>query len=415
MAPTNPRPPPLSSIRVIELAGLAPAPFASLLLADYGASVLRIDRPHPLAHSDPATLNPPSPHRSRRPPPTPDLLTRHKRSIALDLKNRSALALLKSLLQHADVLVDPFRPGVLESLDLDPQDLLKLNPRLIIARLTGFRREEKTEEGKRKDAYARMAGHDINYLAVSGVLSQLGRKHGPPYAPGNLLADFAGGGAMCALGVLMALFEREREGKGQVVDVSMVDGVGYLGTFLRFARRVKEVGGAERGENLLDGGAPWYEVYECKDEGGRKGYMAVGALEGRFYGEFVRGLGVEEMVKGLKREDRGKWGDLRRVLEKRFKERTRREWERVFEGTDACVTPVLGLEEMEEGGYEHRLPVGLNGSPGMEIGREEGWRGKGLAPGEGGEEVLGEWVGWKPGKDYRVEQGGLVLVERPKL
>ncbi|KAI4213104.1 MAG: hypothetical protein LQ351_004258 [Letrouitia transgressa] len=410
MAPTNPRPPPLSSIRVIELAGLAPAPFASLLLADYGASVLRIDRPHPLAHSDPATSNSPSPRRSHRPPPTPDLLTRHKHSIALDLKNRSVLALLKSLLRHADVLIDPFRPGVLESLDLDPQDLLKLNPRLIVARLTGFRREAGKEKGR--DVYAHMAGHDINYLAVSGVLSQLGRKNAPPYAPANLLADFAGGGAMCALGVLLALFEREREGKGQVVDVSMVDGVGYLGTFLRFARQVREVGGRGRGENLLDGGAPWYEVYECKDKGG---YMAVGALEERFYGEFVRGLGVEERVQGLRREDRGKWGQLRGVFEKRFKERTRREWERVFEGTDACVTPVLGLEEMEEGAYEHHLPVGLSGSPGIEIGREEGWRGEGLAPGEGGEEVLREWMRWKPGKDYKVEQGGLVLVERPKL
>ena len=220
-------------------------PFASLILADYGASVLRIDRPHPNAHtSDPV-------------PSTPDLLTRHKSSISLDLKSIDGIAFLKDLLKRVDVLIDPFRPGVIEAIGLAPKETLASNPRLIIARLSGFRRDGQ---------YATMAGHDINYLAVSGVLSGLGPKNGPPHPPANILADFAGGGLMCAFGILMALIHRAQSGKGQVVENNMVDGSAYLASMMRYGLR-NPLWNKPRGENLLDGGCPWYDVYECKGVG----------------------------------------------------------------------------------------------------------------------------------------------------
>ncbi|KAF2871167.1 CoA-transferase family III domain-containing protein [Massariosphaeria phaeospora] len=232
--------PPLTGLRVLEFAGLAPGPFAGLLLADYGATVLRLDRPSPT----PTAL------------PTPDALTRRKTSICVDLKSARGLALIKKLLPTIDILIDPFRPGVLEHAGLAPEAvLLKLNPRLIVARMTGFRRDGK---------YSAMAGHDINYIAVSGVLSLFGRRGEKPYAPGNVVGDFAGGGAMCVLGILLALLARERTGRGQVVEANMVDGSAVLATMPRLAMKTP-VWNRERGCNLLDGGAPFYDTYETKD------------------------------------------------------------------------------------------------------------------------------------------------------
>lgn len=225
-------------------------PFAGLLLADWGASVLRIDRAVTGAHTD----NPS--------PPTSDLLTRHKSSIAVDIKSQPGISLILSLIPKVDILIDPFRPGVLEKAGLSPEKvLLKLNPRLIVARMTGFRRDGK---------YAAMAGHDINYLAVSGVLSQLGRKDSTPYPPANLLGDFGGGGLVCFLGIVMAVLQRKQSGMGQVVEANMVDGAAYLGVMPRFARKTP-MWDRPRGENLLDGGCPYYDTYECEDGG----YMAV--------------------------------------------------------------------------------------------------------------------------------------------
>lgn len=380
--------PPLTGVRVVELAGLAPGPFACLLLADYGASVLRIDRAHPRAHS------------SNPPPPTPDPLTRHKASIAIDFKSLTGLALLKTLLNHADILVDPFRPGVLESIGLDPNDLLAANPRLIIARLTGFRRD---------GPYAPMAGHDINYLAVSGLLSQLGRADAPPSFPANIIADFAGGGLMCAFGILVALLNRARTGKGQVVEANMVDGSAYLGTFSRFLKKTP-LGNRPRGENTLDGGCPWYDVYECN--GG--GYMAVGALEEKFFGELLKGLDIDQHFL-ITRNDRTTWPSLRGIFRKRFAEKTRQEWERLFAGKDACCTPVLAQDELEDQGYEQRPAVGLIGSPGLAIPDSEAWSSQNLVPGVGGEKVLENWTGWRRGREFKVEGGGLVKNEASKL
>ncbi|KAK2811482.1 Isopenicillin N epimerase component 2 [Emmonsiellopsis sp. PD_5] len=390
--------PPLKGLRVLELAGLAPGPFAGLLLSDYGASVLRIDRPHPKAHSSPNDL----------PTETPDVLTRHKTSISLDLKSPSSRAVLLSLVSNADILIDPFRPGVLEKLGLSPTTvLLQKNPRLIVARMTGFRRD-----GKYKD----MAGHDINYIAVSGVLGMLGRAGEKPLAPGNIIGDFAGGGAMCFLGILLALLSRERTGKGQVVEANMVDGSAYLATMPRLSQK-KLSWGAPRGHNLLDSGCPYYDTYETRD--GK--YFAVGALEPQFYAALLKGLGLtpKDMTpagsSGM-REDPRTWPYMRGVLTGKFKEKTRREWEEVFDGTDACATPVLENEELEAAGYEQRAAVTLSETPALEFGAGEGgWDSEGLSPSKGGEETLASWMGWRRGREFDVVNGALVKVGGSKL
>ncbi|KAL8846012.1 MAG: hypothetical protein Q9221_008861 [Calogaya cf. arnoldii] len=383
------RNPPLGGVRVVELAGLAPAPFAGLLLADYGASVLRIDRPLP------------HPHDGRPVQPTADLLTRHKSSIAVDLKSTDGRALLEAILLEVDVLLDPFRPGVLESLSLSPQFLIERNPRLIVARLTGFRRD---------GPYADIAGHDINYLALSGVLSQLGRSDGPPYPPANILADFAGGGLTCVLGILLALFERTASGKGQVVENNMVDGVAYLGSMMRYARKTR-FWDRPRGQNLLDGGCPWYDVYRCQDGG----YMAVGALEPHFYRRLVQGLELPELGSLALREDRASWPSMREQFRLRFLERTRQEWEKTFDGTDACCTPVLEQQELENIETEQRLPISLRSSPGLSIDENQSWASAGLAPGSGGVDLLSQWFGWNIGRDIQITQGGLVKTKVAKL
>ncbi|KAL8922790.1 MAG: hypothetical protein Q9172_003424 [Xanthocarpia lactea] len=381
------RRPPLEGLRVVELAGLAPAPFAGLLLADYGASVLRIDRPPPLDKSPTD--------------PTTDRLTRHKSSVAVNLKSTDGRALFETILAGVDVLLDPFRPGVLESLSLSPDRLRQRNPRLIIARLTGFRRD---------GPYAEMAGHDINYLAVSGILGQLGRAEGLPHPPANILADFAGGGLLCALGILLALFERTASGEGQVVENNMVDGVSYLGSMMRYARKTL-LWDRPRGQNLLDGGCPWYDVYACKDGA----YMAVGALEPHFFRRLVQGLELHEMDNLTLREDRARWPTMREKFRLRFLERTRQEWEKIFDGADACCTPVLDLQELEKNEYEQRLPVTLQASPGLVLNGKESWTSPGLAPGAGGLDTLYQWYGWKIGKDLQVTRDGLIIVNMAKL
>ena len=309
--------------------------------------------------------------------------------------------MLKDLFKNADVLLDPYRPGVLENLGLSPDQLLATNPRLIIARLTGFRRDGK---------YASMAGHDINYLAVSGVLSQLGRKHERPYAPANIVADFAGGGLICAFGILAALIRRMKTGKGQVVEANMVDGSAYLASFMRYGLKTP-LWSKPRGENILDGGSPWYDVYECKDGG----YMAIGAaLEMKFSKELIAGMGMEEDLLE-RRDDPEVWPMHRERFRTRFLEKTRKEWEQVFDGKDACCTPVLEQAELEREGYEQRPAVALSESLGFTIPQSEAYNSDGLRPGVGGEDVLEKWLRWKRGKDYKVEQGGLVKIYPSKL
>lgn len=306
-------PPPLTGIRVVEFRGLAPAPFAGMLLADAGASVLRIDRPTASRNADDVTATGVSSNlfQSQPTPIPPDLLSRHKASIVVDLRAPQGPDLVRRLVAEGkiDVLIDPFRPGVLERLGLGPDVLCEANKGLIYARLVGFRRpvasgassssvktvEAEVAEGRSGPSsttatshYGAVAGHDINYLAVSGVLSLLGRAGTRPHAPWNLLADFAGGGLTLVMGVLLALYVRERNGgRGQVVDCCMVDGAAYLSSFIRFALHNVPDGSpffpGPRGTNLLDGGCPFYDTYETKPdpESGRQGqpvkqYVAVG-------------------------------------------------------------------------------------------------------------------------------------------
>lgn len=336
----------------------------------------------------------------------------------MDLKSPSGLALIKKLISTVDVLIDPFRPGVLEKSGLDPESvLLKINPRLIVARMTGFRRD-----GKYKD----MAGHDINYIAVSGVLSLFGRKGEKPYPPGNLVGDFAGGGAMCFLGILLALFAREKSGFGQVVEANMVDGSAVLATMPRLGLKT-EVWKRERGTNMLDGGAPFYDTYETKD--GK--YMAVGAIEPQFYAALLKGLQVKPSDLPGDRDNRADWPKLKKWFAQKFKTKARDEWEAIFDGTDACCTPVLTHDDLEKQGHDQRPAVTLKSTPAYAVHEGEegrsaavgqgkghegsGWIEKGLFPGKGGEETLKEWVGWSKGKQYGEEKGGLVWMDGAKL
>jgi alpha-methylacyl-CoA racemase len=381
-----------------------------MLCADWGANVLRIDRAHPQAHTD----NPP--------PPSGDQLNRRKSSICVNTKTDAGRELIKQLLQQADIVIEPFRPGVLEKMGLGPQEvMLRLNPRLIIARMTGFRRD-----GKYKD----MAGHDINYIAVSGALSMLGRQHEKPYAPGNILGDFAGGGSICFLGIVLALLYREKTGYGQIVEANMVDGAAYLATMPRLATKLP-VWSAERGTNQLDGGCPYYDTYETKD--GK--YMAVGALEPQFYAALLKGLEIDEKSVGGNRLDKSTWKKQAEMFTVKFKSKTRAEWESVFDGTDACCTPVLTQQELEQQKFDQRPIVTLKQTPalaiqeadpdnrpeaeGQGIGVEgDGWNEKGLRPGVDGEDILATWMGWARGRHYELKDGGLEYIgirDRPKL
>lgn len=312
--------PPLDGIRVVELAGLAPVPFCGMVLADFGAEVVRVDR------TKPGFL-----------PSRPDDPTgRGKRSIRVDLKHPEGAAVVRRLARDADVLLDPFRPGALERRGLGPDVLTGDNPRLVYARLTGF--------GQYGPQAAR-AGHDINYIALSGALSLCGRQGAPPTPPANLLADFAGGGLMCAFGVMLALFERERSGQGQVVDAAMIDGAAALTTALHYLRHVG-VWSDAHGTNWFDTGAPWYDVYETSD--GK--YMAVGALEPQFFSALVAGLGIDPASLSHPMDPSG-WPAMREAFAAAFRSKSREAWCEVFDDVDACVTPVLGLGELS--GHPH--------------------------------------------------------------
>jgi alpha-methylacyl-CoA racemase len=325
------------------------------------------------------------------------------------MKSARGVDFIKSLVSSADILLDPYRPGVLEKLGLGPDVLLKINPKLIVGRMTGFRRD-----GRYKD----MAGHDINYIAVSGALSLFGRKGEKPLAPGNILGDFAGGGATLFQGLLLALIERGKTGKGQVVEANMVDGSAYLTTFPRM-QRTSPSWDQPRGENLLDGGNPFYDTYETRD--GK--YMAVGALEPQFFAALLKGLGLAGKGIEESRSDRDTWPELKTTFTKTFKTKTRAEWERIFDGTDACCTPVLDFDELasdpnREG--DERPAVTLRGSPslsapkGQGSGTEEHVDGaEGLYPGEGGENTLEQWLGWRRGQHFEVAKGGLVTIPKP--
>jgi alpha-methylacyl-CoA racemase len=305
---------PLAGLRVVELAGIGPAPFAAMLLADLGADVLRVERPRP----EPGFV-----------PPELDLLRRGRRSVCLDLRHPDGVATLLALAERADVLVEGFRPGVTERLGVGPEQCWERNPRLVYGRMTGWGQE---------GPLAPTAGHDIDYIAVAGALGAIGRAGGAPVVPLNLVGDFGGGATYLVIGILAGLWETARSGRGQVVDAAIVDGAASLTAGLHglvAAGRWRD----ERGVNLLDSGAPWYDVYRTSDGE----WVAVGALEPKFYAELMRLLGLP--ASEAERYDLAAWPALRERLAAAFATRTRDEWLEVFAGTDACVAPVMSLAD----------------------------------------------------------------------
>jgi alpha-methylacyl-CoA racemase len=301
---------PLSGIRVIELAGIGPGPYAGMMLADLGADVVRVERP------------------GQAPDGAGPVSMRGRRMIVLDLKNPAGTEALLSLIERADVLIEPFRPGVAERLGVGPDVCLARNPRLVYGRMTGWGQD---------GPWASMAGHDIGYIAITGALNAIGRAGGPPQPPVNLLGDFAGGTMFLLLGIVAALFERAQSGQGQVVDAAIVDGTASLTAFL-LGIMANGAWKEERGTNLLDTGSPFYDVYETADGE----WMGVGALEPQFYAELVRILELDDLPA---QHDLAHWPELRSRFAARFKEKTRDEWAAAFAGTDACVAPVLRWTE----------------------------------------------------------------------
>ncbi|GAA3923134.1 CaiB/BaiF CoA-transferase family protein [Actinomadura viridis] len=322
---------PLAGVRVVELAGIGPGPFAAMLLADLGADVIRVDRVSAVKAGAAAGGT--------------DFSNRGKRSIAVDLKSERGREVVLGLVERSDVLLEGFRPGVTERLGLGPDDCLARNPRLVYGRMTGWGQE---------GALARSAGHDIGYIAVTGALHAIGRAGGPPQVPLNLLGDFAGGSMYLVVGVLSALLESKTSGRGQVVDAAIVDGTAHLSTFIH-AMMAGGLWQDRRGSNMLDTGAPWYDVYETAD--GR--HMAVGAIEPQFYAEFVRLLGLEGEEGLPGQHDRERWPELRERIAAVFRTRTRDEWAKVFLPSDACVAPVLSLKEAAEHPYNTERDVFL--------------------------------------------------------
>jgi alpha-methylacyl-CoA racemase len=308
---------PLQGTRIVELAGIGPGPLCAMLLADMGATVLRIDR------KDPVELGSPRPLRF-------NLLLRNRRSVALDLKQPRAVDLVLRLVTGADALIEGFRPGVTERLGLGPEVCLQRNPRLVYGRVTGWGQD---------GPLAQAAGHDLNYIALTGALHAIGRKGQPPTPPLNLLGDYAGGSLYLALGILAAMLEARGSGKGQVVDAAMVDGAASLMTSA-FGLYAAGLMSLERGTNATDSGAYYYDVYECAD--GQ--WISIAAIEGRFHAELLRRIGVASEEIGDPR-DRSNWERARATLSRVFRSRTRAQWCELLEGSDACFAPVLSIAE----------------------------------------------------------------------
>jgi alpha-methylacyl-CoA racemase len=306
---------PLAGIRVLELESIGPAPFAGMLLADMGADVLVLDRP---ATTDLGLK------RER----WYDVMMRGKRSVTLDLKGKDSPRAVFELVARADALIEGMRPGVMERLGLGPEAALARNPRLVYGRMTGWGQD---------GPLAPRAGHDINYIALAGVLHAFGRKGEAPVPPLNLIGDFGGGGMLLGFGVACALLEAARSGRGQVVDAAMVEGASLLAAM--FAGFLKAGTWSEaRGENILDTGAPWYDVYETKDGN----YVSIGSIESRFFEELISRLGLKSVPA---QHDRSRWPEMRAMFQKTFKSKTRDEWCKAFEGSDACFAPVLSWSE----------------------------------------------------------------------
>jgi alpha-methylacyl-CoA racemase len=374
---------PLAGIRILEFEAIGPAPFAGMLLADMGADVLVVDRP---AATDLGLK------RER----WYDVMMRGKRSVTLDLKKDSSKEISLQLAAKADALIEGFRPGVMERLGLGPDVALARNPRLVYGRMTGWGQD---------GPLAPRAGHDINYIALAGVLHAFGRKGEAPLPPLNLVGDFGGGGMLLGFGVACALLEAQRSGKGQVVDAAMVEGASLLAAMFSGFIAAKSWS-EERGSNILDTGAPWYNVYETRD--GK--YVSIGSIETRFFDELIQRLKLANVPP---QHERSRWPEMKALFEKTFKARTRDEWVKVFEGSDACFAPVLSWSEAprnahnvfrnshtEVGGVMQPSPAPRYSRTPAAIRRAPPGRG------EGGAQALLDW-GFNEAEVNRLESRGL--------
>lgn len=308
---------PLKGVKIIELAGIGPGPMCAMLLADLGATVLRIERKQAVDLGNPRPLK-------------FNLLLRNRKAIALDLKNPDAVAMVLDLVSDADGLIEGFRPGVVERLGLGPEDCFKRNPKLVFGRMTGWGQE---------GPLAMAAGHDLNYIAITGALHSIGRKGQPPTPPLNLLGDYAGGSLYLAMGMLAAIIEARQSNKGQVVDAAIVDGTASLMTSI-FGLYAGGLLSLDRGTNTSDSGAYFYDVYQCSD--GK--WVSIAPIEGRFHSEFLKRIGINESEIGEQR-DKANWGRSRERIAACIAQKSREEWVEILEGTDSCFAPVLTMAE----------------------------------------------------------------------
>jgi alpha-methylacyl-CoA racemase len=378
----------LSGYNIVEFAGIGPAPMCAMLLADMGAEVLRIDRAEDAALGISLEAK-------------YSLLSRGRKSVAIDLKRPEGVAAAMKLIEKADALLEGFRPKVMERLGLGPDECLKRNPRLIYGRMTGWGQE---------GPLAHAAGHDINYIALSGVLASIGRKGEAPVPPLNLVGDFGGGGLYLALGVVAGLLEAQKSGKGQVVDSAMVDGAASLLTAI-YGMHASGMWSKTRGENILDTGAHFYDVYECKDGE----YVSIGSIEAKFYAELLKlsGLEGQEMPRQM---DRKAWPDLKEKFAALFKTKTRDEWCKIMEGSDICFAPVLSMAEAPN--HPHNQLRGtfvevegvVQPGPAPRFSRTPSKIQRPPAkPGEHTEEALSEW-GFSAGELEKLRSAGAIGV-----
>ncbi|MBS0453796.1 MAG: CoA transferase [Proteobacteria bacterium] len=330
---------PLDGVTVIEFAGLGPAPFCAMLLAQMGAKVVCIGR---------------NDGKARRGP-----LGRRREHLALDLKTPEGIETALARIAGADALIEGFRPGVMERLGLGPQACRRVQPALVYGRMTGW---------GQAGPLAHTAGHDINYIALSGALHAVGVPGGAPVPPLNLVGDFGGGGMLLAFGLVCAILQARCTGQGVVVDAAMTDGAALLMSMI-YGFKSQGLWGNDRGSNLLDGGAPFYRTYRCADDK----WIAVGAIESPFYAQFIERLGAPELLE-IGQHDRKRWPELHEAIAARVATRSRDAWEQVFAGTDACVTPVLDLDEAPR--HPHNVARGTFASQG-----EGAWWPAGNAPG----------------------------------
>jgi alpha-methylacyl-CoA racemase len=362
---------PLSGVKVIEIQGIGPGPFCGMLLADMGAEVLRIDRAQAVRGGDPAQ-------------PPLDTLARGRRSVGVDLKSPDGVETVLRLVEQADAFIEGFRPGVTERLGIGPDECLARNPRLVYGRMTGWGQD---------GPYSPTAGHDINYIALAGALDPIGRAGEKPVPPLNLVGDFGGGGLILAYGIVCALLEAKTSGKGQVIDAAMVDGAAVLTTFI-YGLRAMGFWQDERGTNLLDTGAHFYDTYETAD--GK--FVSIGSIEPQFYAELLRltGLDKEDLPGQM---DRSQWGPMKERLEALFRTKTRDEWDAILESSpDVCYAPVLSMAEAPDHPHNKQrgtfVEVGgvVQPAPAPRLSRTPGAVSRPPAhPGQHTDEALADW------------------------